>query len=735
MNVTEWLGENNKLGIDILKNKYQAKDESLDEWFERVSGGDESIKQLIKEKKFLFGGRTLSNRKMNQGSYANCYSAGYVPDTYKGILEMNTDLGMTYKAQGGQGISLSKVRPKGTPIGDRYTSDGIIPFLELFNKTTEVTSQAGSRKGALLVSLDIRHKQAEEFITIKTEENSINKANLSMEIDDEFMELVEDYYNNGSYSVIAAQREYAGSSISYDIVPIELFELLSKTSHDWAEPGVLFTNEFRNYNIMEFHDEYEIATCNPCGEQPLMPNSNCTLGSLDLSRFIVNEYTSNSFFDFNSFKSAIHTSIRALDDVLDENLPNHPLKKQRKASKNYRNIGLGVFGLATALFKMQIAYGSEESKELVDQIFYEMFREAVFASNKLAEEKGVFPKYNDSVFKSRIIKNHFTDDEIDELKIDGLRNCSLLSIAPAGSIGTMMMRSTGSEPEYAIKYNRKTHNLDDSYDIYCDEAQYYLELTGEKELPDYFVCSKDVHWKDRVDMQAVIQRHIDTGISSTVNLPNDTTVEEVEQLYLYAWKKKIKGITIFRDGCKREGILTTENPNETSYECKFNHINPPTKEDIGETIGFNDKKKVACGSLYLTVGKDPKTQNIVEMYINKSKSGVCEAMSQGMSRLVSTCLRSGVSVEYLCDQLMGIKCPACTSARKDGKNVELSCPHAIGSYILDKYKQGIIVEDLKQLDDPPVEVFESDSICPECGEKLAFSGGCVSCSCGYSKCE
>ena len=574
MNVTEWLGENNKLGIDILKNKYQAKDESLDEWFERVSGGDEAIKQLIKEKKFLFGGRTLSNRKMNQGSYANCYSAGYVPDTYKGILEMNTDLGMTYKAQGGQGISLSKVRPKGTPIGDRYTSDGIIPFLELFNKTTEVTSQAGSRKGALLVSLDIRHKQAEEFIKIKTEENSINKANLSMEIDDEFMELVEDYYNNGSYSVIATQREYAGSSISYDIVPIKLFELLSKTSHDWAEPGVLFTNEFRNYNIMEFHDEYEISTCNPClagdtliqtstgkvpisklvgkspvlysmdeetgdlilaasvkiyktkknaevlevktketsivctpdhkiftqnrgwveakdllkgdklkgldkkdklkfgsngsyiiesivtldktidvfdiemdtnhnfvandivvhncGEQPLMPNSNCTLGSLDLSRFIVNEYTSNSFFDFDSFKSAIHTSIRALDDVLDENLPNHPLKKQRKASKNYRNIGLGVFGLATALFKMQIAYGSEESKELVDRIFYEMFREAVFASNKLAEEKGTFPKYNDSVFKSRIIKNHFTEDEIDELKIHGLRNCSLLSIAPAG---------------------------------------------------------------------------------------------------------------------------------------------------------------------------------------------------------------------------------------------------------------------------------------------------------------
>ena len=168
------------------------------------------------------------------------------------------------------------------------------------------------------------------------------------------------------------------------------------------------------------------------GEQPLIKNGSCTLGSLDLSRFIVNEYSSDSYFDFKSFDSSVQTAIRALDIILDENLQNHPLKKQRKASKNYRNIGLGVFGLATALFKMQIAYGSEESKELVDQIFYEMFREAVFASNKLAEEKGTFPKYNDSVFKSRIINNHFTEDEINELKIHGLRNCSLLSIAPAG---------------------------------------------------------------------------------------------------------------------------------------------------------------------------------------------------------------------------------------------------------------------------------------------------------------
>ena len=474
-------------------------------------------------------------------------------------------------------------------------------------------------------------------------------------------------------------------------------------------------------------------------EQPLKKHGSCTLGSLDLSMFVKNEYQDGAHFNYGDFKTAIRHSIRGLDNVLDENLPNHPLKKQRKSAKNFRNIGLGVFGLATMFFKMKITYGSKESLELADSIFNFMFRVAVFESNDLAQKKGSFPKYNDSVFESRIIKRHFSEEEIEQLKEYGLRNCSLLSIAPAGSIGTMMNSSTSAEPEFAIKYNRKTHNLDDSYDIYCDEAQYYLDLTGESKLPDYFVCSKDIHWKDRVDVQAVIQRHIDTGISSTVNLPNDTSIEEVEQLYLYAWKQKIKGITIFRDGCKREGILTTGDSTQIISQNQFDYIIPPTKEDIGETIGFNDKKKVACGSLYLTVCKDPESQDIVEMYIDKSKSGVCAAMSQGMSRLVSTCLRSGVSVEYLCDQLIGIKCPACTSARKDGRKVGKSCPDSIGQYILEKYKQGVKVVDFKTKQEPialinAIPQTESGINCPECGEKLAFVGGCQTCVCGYSKC-
>lgn len=266
MKVQEWLGENNQLGIDIWNRKYRHNNESFDEWLDRVSGGDAEVRQLIAERKFLPGGRILSNRGVEGvGSLSNCYSHGYVLDDFGDIMQTNTNLALTYRAQGGQGISLSKLRPKDTPIGDRYVSDGIVPFMEMYNATTNAVSQGGSRKGALLIGLDIRHKEAATFITIKTNENSIDKANLSLEIDDEFMEAVDTYYKTGEVITLHEKRDYSGHIVEYDIVPIELYKLMIKTAYDWGEPGCIFTNRFRNYNILEKDEDYEIEICNPCG--------------------------------------------------------------------------------------------------------------------------------------------------------------------------------------------------------------------------------------------------------------------------------------------------------------------------------------------------------------------------------------------------------------------------------------------------------------------------------------
>ena len=254
----KWLDEND-LSYTIWNNKYRYNHESLEQWFNRVSSGDEQIKRLIREKKFLFGGRTLSNINTDkQGSYSNCYSYGFVGDSLDEIMQASTDIAKTFKAQGGQGLSLSKIRPKGANIHNAFTSDGIVPFMEIFNTVTSSISQGGSRKGALLMSLDIWHPEAETFIKIKSDLNKINKANLSLEIDDEFMQAVID----GKTSIKRVFK-YENGSYEYEVNPVKLFDILCEHAYKYAEPGVLFTNKLRNYNIMEYVPEYQIETCNP----------------------------------------------------------------------------------------------------------------------------------------------------------------------------------------------------------------------------------------------------------------------------------------------------------------------------------------------------------------------------------------------------------------------------------------------------------------------------------------
>lgn len=265
MRVEDWLGKDNKIGLDIWHKKYQHGKETFDEWLDRVSGGDEELKELIKSKKFLFGGRVLANRGVpDSGNFYNCFSAGYVKDDYAAIMDVLKEVGITFKYQGGQGISMSKLRPKGTKIGDNYKSDGIVPFIEMFNSVTQGTSQGGARKGALMISLDINHKEAETFIKLKTDLDAVTKANLSMEIDDEFMTAVQEFYYDGTIKKLHKKYNYNGHVVEYDITPIELYKLMMEVVWDYGEPGCIFVDEFRNNNFLEFDNEYQIETCNPC---------------------------------------------------------------------------------------------------------------------------------------------------------------------------------------------------------------------------------------------------------------------------------------------------------------------------------------------------------------------------------------------------------------------------------------------------------------------------------------
>ena len=758
----DWL-KGNQLSYDIWSMKYRYNNESFDEWLDRVSAGDPEIRQLIKEKKFMFGGRTTANRGTGKkASMMNCYSRGFVEDSLDDIMKANTDIAMTFKAQGGQGVSLSKLRPKGCGINHgQFKSDGIIPFMELFNRTTESISQGGSRKGALLMSLDIWHKEAPEFIKIKSELDKIQKANLSLEIDDDFMDCVKTYYETGEIITKTIHRNYNGNEVEYDVTPIELYKLMIEKAWDYGEPGCIFVDQFRNFNLMEFVDEYQIETCNPCGEQPLAKNSACDLGSINLSEFVLNPFTDDADFDWFSFRKATAAAIKALDMIIDENVNNHALDEQRDQSLKYRNVGLGVMGMYDMLIKLGIVYGSDKSKSFVDKIMNFMFKAAFKASVDLAKEKGHFPGYTHKVLAATIIRNHFSEKELEDIGAYkyGLRNCSLLSIAPTGSIGTMLNISTGCEPAFSVSYQRKTESLnngeDTYYTVYIDVAQEYLNTVCGELPKDLFVTAGDLNWQDRIDIQSALQKHVDTAISSTVNLKHEVTLEEVEKLYLYAWEKNLKGITIFRDRCARVGILTTNTSKSSKEESPmetYDNVLPRgfiLKAD-DNCIGKKRTLRTGCGTLHCEAFFDPDTGDLLETYFSRGSTGGCANSYTGLSRMISLAARGGVDVYSIVDQLKssGV-CPAYAvrSASHHDTSKGSSCPVAIGNALIDMYEElqaelydddnVVATTNAYQEDISPVsEHQEVHGTCPQCGGGLVMQGSCVCCiDCGWSKCD
>lgn len=778
MNWNEWLGEENELGLSIANKKYRHGDETVEEFIHRACGGNEVLMRLYREKKALLGGRTNANRGLDTGgSYMNCYSSGYVLDDYRDIMQAATNIGITFKGQGGQGVSMSKLRPKGSPISKTYISDGIIPFMKVFNEVTDATSQGGSRKGALMISLDARHKEAMDFIRVKSGLGIIEKANLSLEIDDEFMDAVQKYYETGEVVTLHESRDYSGHLVEYDVVPIDIFKALVDNCYDWGDPAALFTNRFRNYNLMEFVDEYQIETCNPCGEQPLPKHGACCLGSINLSEFVIEPYTENARFDFDDFCVAVNVMVKALDDIVEENYSRHPLKEQRDMSYNYRNIGLGVFGYATMLMKMGLRYGGSDALMFTDYLFTLMFRTAVHASSKLATERGCFPMYSEEVWNSEIIKKHFIPEEIITLRERGLRNCSLLSIAPTGSLANLFGESGGCEPEYAISYTRRTVGMtegeDTYYEVYCKAAREWREMYPGQKLPNWFVASEDIPWQDRVATQAVMQEHVDTAISSTVNLPEDATKDDIAGIYLEAWKQGCKGITIFRNNCKRLGILTTDSSKDTKKEST-EEVEAVTEAPTGsqghsegmdagysgelargEIIKASDRfvgkkrtLRTGCGTLHCEAFFDPDNGELREVYLSKGSTGGCANFMVGLSRMISLSARGGIDIEDIVDQLKS--CGTCPSyavrrAKFGDTSIGSSCPVAVGNALIGMHEEMIQELNFGLVHKSPVAMVEKKAVmpvksnavqCPECGGELIFEGGCNTCKqCGWSKCD
>lgn len=758
MTVQEWLGTENQLGQDIWERKYRYENETFDEWINRVSGGNSEIANLIKEKKFLFGGRILANRGLeNKGrkiSLSNCYVIEPPEDNIESIFDCAKKLARTYSYGGGCGVDISKLSPRGAKVNNAAKeTTGSVSFMDLYSMVTGLIGQAG-RRGALMLSLSCEHPDLEEFIGIKSDLDRVTKANISIRITDKFMAAVK----NKTPFTLSFTRLETGETITKEIDAYEMFHKMCEMNWDYAEPGMLFWDRINNWNLLSCDDEFEYAGTNPCAEEPLPVGGSCLLGSINLA-----EFACDTGFDFESFKHCVKSSVIALNEVLDEGLPLHPLKEQRESVYDWRQIGLGIFGLSDLLIKLGIKYGSPEAIDLCDMIGHTMADMAIKTSAVLAKEYGVYPKYKpEAVEQSAFYSKNALGETKELVESFGLRNSQLLTIAPTGSLSTMIGVSGGIEPIFANYYTRKTESLkghDEYYKVYTPIVKEYMEKHGLKddsELPDYFVTAQTLDYKNRIYMQSIWQSHIDASISSTVNVPNDFTVEQVEGLYMTAWDAGLKGVTIFRDGCKRAGILTTSSTKENDA---IEETKPLPRGYIvvadDNVIGLKRKIMSGCGSLHVVAMFDPISGELLETYISKGSTGGCQSNLAAVSRLISLSARAGVDVYTIADQLQS--CPACPSyvgrtMTKHDTNKGKCCPDAVANALIEMYKE--MQESISDGDKDISTSVKSQTIkknieskestvdieiknpCPVCGEELTFEGGCNVCkNCGWSKCD
>jgi len=756
-NANESVWFENQLQRDIWEKKYCVDNETLDEFFDRVSGGNDDARGLIEKRQFMPGGRILASRgladKGRKITYSNCYVIAPPEDNIESIFDCAARLARTYSYGGGCGVDISKLSPAGARINNAAkATTGSISFMDLYSLVTELIGQSG-RRGALMISLDCSHPDLLNFIDIKSDLNKITKANISIKISDAFMEAAK---NNEDW-VLEYTREETGEVVKKVVNAGKVLSKIAYNNWDMAEPGALFWDKIKNWNLLSEDDNFEYSGVNPCAEEPLPAGGSCLLGSINLSEFVKKPMTAQAEFDIEEFAKAVKISVKFLNEILDEGLPLHPLEEQRASVADWRQIGLGIMGLSDALIKLGIRYGSADAVKMCDKIGFTMADAAICASADLAADEGAYPQYDkEAIFQSAYFLVNTTEKTRKKVEKYGLRNSQLLTIAPTGSISTMLGISGGVEPIYNISYTRKTESLhgeDRYYKVFTPIVAEYMkihEIADEESLPEFFSTAMTLQYDERIRMQAAWQRHIDASISSTVNVPEDFTLDEVRNLYTYAWENGLKGVTIYRDNCRRTGILTNGKSGDgDSFE--FDKISPVGRETLGKTYGTTSKYKTACGSLFIIINRN-KEGHIVESFVNTSKSGICKSNVDGMSRLISLALRSGVKVNEVIDQLSHINCAACVRTQARGEKLDgMSCPDIIARAIADEYNVKIPFDPDVRLSDSQPETktcapqngsngsqlgLTDGNTCPDCKEKLRHEGGCNICaSCGWSRCS
>lgn len=542
-----------------------------------------------------------------------CLSACFVlpiEDSMDSIFQTVKNTALVHKEGGGTGFDFSLLRPAGSFVRKTQgIASGPISFLKVIDAATEAVKQGGTRRGANMGILRIDHPDIEEFIMLKKDGQTINNFNISVAVTEAFMDALN---NNGSYNIydpfLKKKVGKKKASMIYDII----------VESAWAvgDPGLIFIDKINEHNPTSGLGP--IRATNPCGEQPLHEYESCNLGSLNLSNFFAPK--KRDYFDWERFRKVIQIAVRFLDNVIEVNV--YPLPEIEQTTKGNRRIGLGVMGWADLLIKMEIKYDSVKAIKLAEKIASFLRINAEIESRKLAESRGNFPNIEHSIFKGKT-----------------MRNATVITIAPTGTISRIAGCSSSIEPVFAFEFTSKIIDgeLKDIHPLYAE----WKTKNPDEPLPPYFRTAHDITPEWHIKMQAAFQKYVDNSVSKTVNFPNSATKEDVKHAYLLAHELNTKGITIYRDGSRTEQVLNL--PTE--------QLHP--KERPNSIPSVTDKIKTGFGNLYVTISYF--NQKPFEVFTSIGKSGYSTmADAEALGRLISLALRSGVEPKDVISQLKGI---------------------------------------------------------------------------------
>lgn len=663
---------------------------------------------------------------MNAGRALQQLSACFVipvEDSMESIFEALKCTALIHQSGGGTGFSFSNLRPKGDVVKSTGgIASGPVSFMEVFDAATEAIKQGGARRGANMGILRVDHPDIMEFIAAKEDGDRLNNFNISVGLTEEFMRALKE---GADYPLVNPRNGQVVNCLSAR----EVFDKIAEMAWKNGDPGVVFLDRLNESNPTPQWGEIE--STNPCGEQPLLPYESCNLGSINLARMLKDKKV-----DYERLGQTVRAAVHFLDNVIDQN--EYPLPQIEEITKANRKIGLGVMGFAEMLIRLGIPYDSEEAVSLAEEAMGFIQATAKEASSSLAEKRGLFPHYPGSIY----------DDSRGAPRSSWqgrpMRNATVTTIAPTGSISIIAGTTSGIEPLFAITYVRHVLDEDELMEVnplfkeIATEGGFYSEdlmrkiaergtLQGLEGAPPQvqrlFVTAHDIAPEWHIRLQAAFQRHTDNAVSKTINFPHEATVEEVKKAYLLAYDLGCKGLTIYRDRSRERQVL--------SKGIKRFIRKPRPRPEL--TRGTTEKVAVGCGqTLYITINEDQ--EGLCEVFTQMGKSGGCMAsQSEAIGRLISLALRSGLETKAIIKQLRGIRCPA--PNWREGQMI-LSCADAIGQAIERYTKANGLQLSLFEEAEPPHNPLGMCPECPDCGAMVEFREGCLVCpACGYSQCE